>query len=120
MTVLLPLLLFMIFGMVDFSLAFSAHTKLRNAVAEGAYWAAQNPGDENGIKAQVVLAAEGLDPPLDPNRITVTPCIVVNADEYEAEIALSYDYPVLFGFFGAGSQIELSNSTTIPQFGDCR
>ena len=122
LVLLLPLLFMMILGMVDFALAFNTHTKLRSAVAEGGYWAAQNPGNVAGVKAQVLAVLQDLDPPIDATNITVQDCIQVDAtvDKYETAITVRYDYPLLFGLFSAGSTIELSNSTTLPQFGGCR
>ena len=101
-------------------LAFNTHTKLRNAVAEGGYWAAQNPGNEAGVRAQILSVLQDLDPPIDDTNITITSCIEEVTDVFETEITVRYDYPLLFGLFSPGSSIELSNSTTLPQFGGCR
>lgn len=122
LVLLLPLLFMMILGMVDFALAFNTHTKLRSAVAEGGYWAAQNPGNVAGVKAQILAVLQDLDPPIDATDINVVECIQVDptVDKYETAITVRYDYPLLFGLFSAGSTIELSNSTTLPQFGGCR
>lgn len=118
MVLLLPILLMMILGVVDFALAFTTHTRLRNAVAEGGYWAAQNPGDEDGIRAQIQTALQDLDPPVNDSDIDVDDCLLEDG-EYQIEIVVRYDYPTIFGLFGAGSHIPLSNRTTLPQFG-CR
>lgn len=119
MVLLLPLLLMMLLGMADFALAFSAHATLRNGVAEGGYWAAQNPGDEAGVRAQIRTALQVLDPPITDADITYDPCEMDASGEYQTVITVRYNFPVLFGVFGAGSQIPLSNSTTVPQFGGC-
>jgi hypothetical protein len=105
--------------MVDFALAFTAHTKLRNAVAEGGYWAAQNPGDENGVRAQIATALQSFTPPVRDEDITYEPCVPVDG-EFQTEISVSYDYPVLFGVFTGGPHVQLRNTTTLPQFGGCR
>jgi Flp pilus assembly protein TadG len=118
LVLLLPVLLLMIFGLVDFALAFTAHTRLRNAVAEGGYYAAQNPGDVAGVRAQIRSALGATDPPLEDGDITITEC-VPDGDDFEVEISVSYAYPMLFGLFGAGPEVELRNSTTVPQFGGC-
>jgi hypothetical protein len=112
-------LLMMILGMVDFALAFSAHTTLRTAVAEGGYWSAQNPGDEDGVRAQIHMVLERLDPPVRDEDITIDTCIEVDG-EFQTLISVRYDFPVIFGVFGAGPTIPLRNSTTLPQFGGCR
>jgi hypothetical protein len=119
MVLLLPILLMMLIGLVDFALAFTAHTRLRNAVAEGGYWAAQNPGDLDGAHAQIVSALQALKPPVRDEDIIITPCLLVDG-EYQTEISVSYDFPVLFGVFTGGPHVQLRNNTTVPQFGGCR
>lgn len=119
MVLLLPILLMMLLGMVDFALAFTAQTQLRNAVAEGGYWAAQNPGDEDGIRAQIHTTLQSLEPPIEDSDITIDDC-VLDAGEFQTVITVSYDFPLLFGIFGPGPNVRLNNSTTLPQFGGCR
>jgi hypothetical protein len=119
MVLLLPILLMMILGMVDFTLAFTAHTKLRNAVAEGGYWAAQNPGDVEGARNQILAALQQLRPAVRDQDIEITPC-VADDGEFQTVISVRYNYPLLFGIFGGGSHVQLRNATTIPQFGGCR
>lgn len=119
LALLLPLLLMMLMAMADFSLAYTTHTRLRNAVAEGAYVAAQNPGNQAIVEAQILAAVAGIDPPVTTSDITITPCVEVGG-EFETEIALRYRRPMLFGLFGSGPAVDLSNSSTIPQFGGCR
>lgn len=115
---LMPLLLIMLMAMTDYALAFTTHNRLRNAVAEGAYVAAQNPGDVALVRAQIHAALDDLSPPVDDADITITQCVLVGSD-YETEISLRYDRPMLFGLFGVGASVELWNSTTVPQFGAC-
>lgn len=119
LALLLPLLLMMLMGMADFALAYTTHTRLRNAVAEGAYVASQNPGNEALVRAQILAVLVELDPPVEDADITYTPCVNVGG-EFETEIAVRYSRPMIFGLFGAGPAVELTNSTTIPQFGGCR
>jgi Flp pilus assembly protein TadG len=118
LAVVSPLLLMMILSMVDFALAFNTNIMIRNAVAEGGYYAAQNPGDDAGIRGQILHELRNLNPAVTNADITVTACVARTTGP-ETEIAVAYDYPLLFGLFGWGPTIELENSTTVPQFGGC-
>lgn len=111
---LVPLLLTMILSMVDFSLAYATHVEIRNAVAEGGYYAAQNPGDLNGVRGQILHELRGLDPVITASDITITPCIAGAAGP-ETAIVVQYDHALIFG-----PSVTLNNATTVPQFGGCR
>jgi Flp pilus assembly protein TadG len=118
LAMLLPLLLMMIMAMTDFALAFTTQTRLRNAVAEGGYVAAQNPGNEDIVRAQIREALQGLNPPIEDADIAIDPC-VRQSGEYNTAISVAYERPLLFGLFGAGPSVTLRDQTTVPQFGAC-
>lgn len=118
MTLIVPVLLLIIFGMVDFAMAFTTHIKIRNAVAEGGYFAAQNPGNETGIRAQIRQELSDLDPAITDADITITPCVATSTG-FETEIGVAYQYQFFFGLAGNGPNVILSNDTTVPQFGGC-
>lgn len=119
LAVLLPLLVVMLMGMADFALAYTTQTRLRNAVAEGGYVAAQNPGNDAAVRASIRAVLSDLNPPVTDANISIDPCIATGGDEHEAEITLRYSRPMLFGLFGSGAAVELTNRTTVPQFGSC-
>jgi Flp pilus assembly protein TadG len=114
----LPLLLLMIFGMVDFGLAYTTNIFIRNAVAEGGYYAAQNPGDTAGVRTQIRHELRDMNPPVTDADITITTCAVGSSGP-QTEISLDYVYHVIFGLAGSGPTITLHNATTVPQFGGC-
>lgn len=117
-TLTLPLLLLIIFGMVDFTLAYTTNIFIRNAVAEGGYYASQNPGNNAGVRAQIRHELRDMDPQVTDADITITNCVIGSSGP-QTEISLDYDYPVIFGLAGSGPTITLRNSTTVPQFGGC-
>jgi Flp pilus assembly protein TadG len=119
LAVILPLLLIMLMGMADYALLYTLQTRLRNAVAEGGYVAAQNPGNEAIVRSQVRTVLQELNPPITDADITITPCVEVRSDEYETEIRVQYTRSLLFGLFGSGLAVDLEQSTTVPQFGSC-
>ncbi|NJN17321.1 MAG: pilus assembly protein [Oscillochloris sp.] len=118
-TMILPLLLMMVIGMADFAIAYTTHVKLRNAVAEGGYYAAQNPGNESGIQAQIVQELTELNPPVQTSDITIASC-VNTGHGFETHITVAYQHNMIFGAFGSGPSVTLRNSTIVPQFGGCR
>lgn len=118
MTLTLPLLLLILIGMVDFSLAYTTDIFIRGAVAEGGYYAAQHPGDAQGVRAQITNELRELRPAISDDDITINPCVAGESGP-QTEIVVSYEYHVLFGLAGSGPTIMLRNGTTVPQFGGC-
>ncbi|NTV63590.1 MAG: pilus assembly protein [Oscillochloris sp.] len=118
LTITLPLLFLIIFGMVDFSLAYTTDMQIRNAVAEGGYFAAQHPGDSTGIRTQIRNELRGLNPVITDDDISVNSCVSGSSGP-QTEITVTYSYHVLFGLAGSGPTITLRNGTTVPQFGGC-
>jgi Flp pilus assembly protein TadG len=117
-TLTLPLLFMIIFGMVDFTLAYTTDVFIRNAVAEGGYYAAQHPGDAQGVRNQITHELRDLRPAINDGDITVTTC-ASGASGPQTEIVVTYTYHVLFGLAGSGPTITLRNGTVVPQFGGC-
>lgn len=120
LALVLPLLLVMLVGMADYALIFSLQTRLRNAVAEGGYVAAQNPGNEAIVRSQIRSVLQELDPPVEDGDITITACVEMRSDEFETEVELQYSRSLLFGLFGPGLAVDLRQRTTVPQFGSCK
>ncbi|NNJ09952.1 hypothetical protein EKD04_006395 [Chloroflexales bacterium ZM16-3] len=118
LTLTLPLLLLIVFGMVDFSLAYTTDIFIRNAVAEGGYYAAQNPGDVQGVRDQIRHELRDLHPAITDGDIMITPCASGTSGP-QTEITVTYTYHVLFGLAGSGPTIRLRNGTIVPQFGGC-
>jgi Flp pilus assembly protein TadG len=118
-TLALPLLLLIIFGMVDFTLAYTTDVFIRNAVAEGGYYAAQHPGDARGVRNQITHELRDLKPAVIDSDIAITTCVAGSSGP-QTEITVTYTYHVLFGLAGSGPTITLRNGTVVPQFGGCR
>jgi hypothetical protein len=118
MTLTVPLLLLIIFGMVDFTLAYTTDIFIRNAVAEGGYYAAQHPGDLDGVREHIIHELRDLRPVVTDDDISITTC-VAGPSGSQTQIDVSYDYHVLFGLAGSGPTITLRNGTVVPQFGGC-
>ncbi|QIA27137.1 pilus assembly protein [Thermaerobacter sp. PB12/4term] len=61
LAVLLPVLLLILMGVLDFGRYFYAGLTVRHAAREGARYGAVHPGDDAGIRQRVEAAATGLD-----------------------------------------------------------
>jgi Flp pilus assembly protein TadG len=112
---LAPLLIVLLIGMVDFSLAFVTNIRIHNAVADGAYFAAQNPGNMLGVQKlieQELRSLSGFNPASD---VTVQ-CDMTTK---RTTVTVRYDYRLLFGLVGPGQSVRLSSSNQVPQFGVC-
>ena len=113
---LLPVLLLIVFGIIDFGRALNAQETLTQAAREGARLAALNQPDVTG---RTQSAATGLS----PVGVTVTPCPVGAGPEVSATVKVSYLFhfvtPIgavagLVGGKGLGSPITLTAQGVMP------
>jgi Flp pilus assembly protein TadG len=112
----LPLLLLIIFGIIDSGRALSAQVVLTEAAREGARLAAV--GQPN-VVSRTQAAATGLN----PVSVTVTPCAVGAGPTSNAVVSVSYSFsfitPVgaiagMFGGGGFGAPIMLNAQGVMP------
>lgn len=98
----LPLLLFIVFGLIDFGRAYNAQVTLTQAAREGSRLAALN---QPNIQARTQAAATGLS----PVSVTVTACAPGASPSANGTVTASYTFdfvtPVgaIAGLFGSGS-----------------
>ena len=92
--IILPLLLFMLVGIVDFGLIIREHQILQNAAREGARISALKAGNTAAVQAQVVNY-------LQQENITIL----------ASDVTVNQNYLIdLGGTFATGSQITVSYS----------
>ena len=115
---LLPLLLLLVFGIIDFGRALNAQITLTQAAREGARLAAL--GQPN-VVGRTQAAATGLS--LPPGDVKVTSCPPGATQTTEAMVQITYSFsfitPIgaiagLFGGGGYGSPITLSATGRMP------
>jgi len=128
----LTVILLLLAGAVDFSIAYFSFAAMQDAAQEGALYGSVNPNDADGIKLRVRsastdpvdLADEGL---VDVN-VTLSGDSCTGADcaceGNEVRVDVAYDYPISMPFIGAiiGAQQIRLNATvtdTILQPFDC-
>jgi Flp pilus assembly protein TadG len=113
---LLPMLLLIVFGIIDFGRALNAHITQTQAAREGARLAAVN---QPNVVSRTQAAAVGLS----PVSVTVTACPAGAGQGVNATVVTSYSFhfvtPVgaiagVFGGSGFGSPITLSAHGVMP------
>jgi Flp pilus assembly protein TadG len=102
MAIVLPLLLLLVFGIIDFGRMLNAQLTLSAAAREGARWAALG---QTGVAARVALAAPALTP---APSAAVTPCPASPAIGTNATVTVTYTFTFVTplsavgGLFGGG------------------
>src|SRR5215210_4817164 len=100
---IMPLLIVLVLGIVEFGHAFQVQGTLSAAAREGVrLMALQN--DPAAARAAVRNAATSLDPGVTNAQIAITPgtCPALNAGTTSVRLTVRYPMPYLTGFFGNG------------------
>jgi Flp pilus assembly protein TadG len=98
---IIPILLILVLGIVEFGHAFQVQGTLSSAAREGARaMALQN--DQAEARDAVQEAAGALNPGVTDDQITITPpACPPGAGLVNVELTIDYPMPFLTGFFGA-------------------
>ena len=119
----LTVILLLLSGAVDFSIAYFSFSAMQDAAQEGALYGSIHPGDEEAIKDRVRNASSD---PIDlSNQDLVDVDVTLSGDSCvdeacacegnEVKINVTYDYPISMPFIGAiigAQQIRLNTSVT--------
>lgn len=112
----LTVILLLLTGAVDFSIAYFSFTAMQDAAQEGALYGSINPEDEEGIITRVRSASSN---PVDlDNEDLVDVVVALPGDACEGNeviVNVIYDYPISMPFIGAiigAQQITLNASVT--------
>lgn len=111
------LLLVLLLGIVDFGLAYYTQIVIKNAVAEGGYYASQHPRDDAGVRRQIKQELQKLNPPIKDSDITITR--VCTSNQEKTEVAVNYQYQLLINWSLSNTTVTLGDKTSIPQIGGC-
>ena len=112
------LLITLFLGVVDFARGYTTQVAIKNAVAEAGYFAAQNPGDDAGIRTALKRDLSGLQPAVLDSDITITRDCVTEGSEVTT-VRLTYRYQLLFSFVVPAAEVTLGSETQVPQMGTC-
>lgn len=128
----LTVILLLLAGAVDFSIAYFSFAAMQDAAQEGALYGSTQPDDVDGIKERVREAST--DPVDLSNQDLVDVTVTLSGDSCsgktcacegnEVRVDVAYDYPISMPFIGAiiGSQeikLNASVTDTILQPIDC-
>jgi Flp pilus assembly protein TadG len=112
----LTVILLLLAGAVDFSIAYFSFAAMQDAAQEGALYGSINPSDTNGIVSRVRSASSNPVNLADESLVNVTVTLSGAACEgNEIRVNVIYDYPISMPFIGSiiGSQsITLNASVT--------
>lgn len=119
----LTIILFLLAGAVDFSIAYFSFSAMQDAAQEGALYGSINPGDEDGIIHRVRSASTnpvdltdqtlvGVDVTLSGDSCVDDHCA---CEGNEVQVDVTYEYPISMPFIGSiigTQQIKLKASVT--------
>jgi Flp pilus assembly protein TadG len=89
----------LIMGMLEFSRAYNAQISISNAAREGARVMAIHD-DAATARSAAIDAAVSLNPALASGDIAISPASCAGAVDGTVEVAITYDLPLMTGFFG--------------------
>ena len=101
----LMIILLLLLGAVEFSLALFQYVTIRDASQEGAVYGSINPTDTTGIQYRAVAAASDVLPQLTINDVDVT----INGDDCEGTtsgspnsitVTITFAHPITFPIVG--------------------
>jgi Flp pilus assembly protein TadG len=95
MAIILPLLLLILLGMVEFARGYNAKVTLTHATREGVRVLAIT-----GDSATAIAAAEAAVIPLDPNQVSMSTTACVEGEPTSLTASYPFAYSILF--FGSG------------------
>lgn len=101
LALVLPLLLLLLFGIIEYGRGYSVKVQLTSSVREGARVLALG-GAPADARAAVVAAGPALTPTLAGSDITTTPCPSNGADGV-ARVSVDYALPALTPLIPSGS-----------------
>jgi len=112
----LTVIMLLLAGAVDFSIAYFSFSAMQDAAQEGALYGSINPDDEGGIISRVRSASTNPVDLADESLVDVVVTLPGDACEgNEVQVNVIYDYPISMPFIGTiiGSQkITLNASVT--------
>ena len=101
----LPLLLLLVLGILEFGRVFNIQISLSNAAREGARHMAvhDDPGDAADA---AVLAAPALNPLISTGQVTITPTTCADLENGTVEVTIDYPVQLMTGWFGVSLPLE--------------
>lgn len=109
----LPILLFLLLGVMDLGLGLRAYGGLTNAAHEGARWVTTHPTDLNGAVARVAAEADAAGVAASGVTVTLLPMQSSYQVGDTVTVRVQYAYPTLFGALTALPTIPMTVDVTM-------
>jgi Flp pilus assembly protein TadG len=114
---IITVLLTMLLGMVDFAFAYNSQVVIRNAVAEGGYYAIQHPGDTAGIETAIDTELANRPFIEKVGAPNIAACVADSVGGKKTTIQVTYIHHLLFSYLVPSMQVTLKSQTEVPQLG---
>ncbi|HIC93722.1 MAG TPA: pilus assembly protein [Anaerolineae bacterium] len=109
LALILPVLMLILMGIVDFGRAFNARIIITNAAREGARYGAMHPADEGGIKDRVINEAAGSGISIEADDVEVEFPNGTSEPGNPIRVTVTYDFSLITPFlFGGDTTIRSS------------
>lgn len=104
----LPILLLLVFGIVEFGRVYNIETSITAAAREGARVMALNQGQTPAADATAAVISAAQPYSVASNQITVTPAVCPNPNTTNTIVTVTVKYPValLTGWFGTSITLK--------------
>ena len=95
---ILPVLLALVLGLIEFSLVFNSQISMTNAAREGArHMAIHNNQAEAKLKAVDAAESSTVDPALDTSEVVISPSVCAKGET--VTVTIEHDQDLITGFF---------------------
>ncbi len=115
LTLVLPFLLLILFGIVDLGRVFNAYIVITNAAREGAFYASANPADLAGIRQQAVNEAASSGVSVNSAQVTVPSGLNgTPGNPITVQVAIPFRaVSAIIGSLWGGGDLTLSSATVV-------
>lgn len=113
LALVLPVLLLLFLGVIDFGFGLRAYGGLTNAAHEGARWVTTHPADVNGALARVAVEADAVG--IAASALTIE--LLPQQSSYQmgdtVTVRIRYNYPTQFGALTTIPAIPITAEVTM-------
>lgn len=116
LALIMPIMIVMLLGTIDFARAFSAYIQVTNAAREGAYFGARSSSNANDAVA-VEAAAKADSPTIYGTAPGVSSVVQPDGDYEQIRVTVTYTFNTLIDYPGIPQTIPLSRTVTMRVIG---
>jgi len=113
LALILPVLMLILMGIVDFGRAFNAYIIITNAAREGARYGAMHPADEGGIRDRVINEAAGSGISIEADDVEVEFPNGTSEPGNPIRVTVTCDFSLITPFLLGGSTTIRSSAEMV-------